>query len=216
MAMGTAIWLIVLIPAAFIYSIVGDIHVMIHGQAKSELVMPYNEAEGIVWEYDNVNDYYMELVDTRIEGDKQIFVFENESCKEEINGYLMDIVFTDKNGNQVKYYALRGGDYDGPTYFAEDECYATQCTVTAKRSRKRYHWKVDRESSSILCQPIKEESSDIFTIVMTPDDIGDYNLSDIELVPIFEYNNRRDKTKETVYKYYKVIDGVLTEYDPHP
>ena len=216
MAMGTAIWLIFLIPAALIYSIIGDIHVAIHGEAKSELVLPYNEAEGIVWEYDDVNDYYMDLVDTRVEGDKQIFVFQNESCKEEINGFLMDIVFTDKNGNQKKYYALCGGDYDGPTYFTEDECYATQCTVTAEKERRNCHWKVERASSSILCQPVKEEPSDTFTIVLTPDEIGEADINIKKLTPILEYRNRRDKTKETVYKYYKVIDGVLTEYDPHP
>lgn len=215
MAMGTAIWLIFLIPAAFIMSIVGDIHVAIHGEAKSELVLPYNEAEGIVWEYDDVNDYYIELADTRIEGDKQIFVFQNESCKEDINGSLMDIVFTDKNGNQKKYYAQRGGDYDGPEYFEESECYSAQCTVTAEKPRKRCHWDVDQENASILCQPFKEEATDTFTIVMTPDDIGDYDLNGIKLIPIFEYNNRRDKTKERITTYFKVIDGVLTEYDPY-
>lgn len=214
--MGASIWLIFLIPAALIMSIIGDIHVAIYGQANSELVLPYNEAEGIVWEYDDVNDYYIKLAETRIEGDKQIFVFENQNCDEDINGSLMDIIFTDKNGNQMKYYALRGGDYDGPTYFAQDECYATQCTVTAKKERKKCHWKVEQESKSILCQPYVEDGTVTFTIVMTPDDIGDYDLNGIKLVPVFDYNNRREKTKETEYKNYKVIDGILTEYDPYP
>ncbi len=213
--MGTAIWLIVLIPAALIMSILGDIHVAIHGQAKSELVMPYDEANGIVWEYDDVNDYYIELVEMRIDGDKQIFVFANEDCKEEINGSLMDIVFTDKNCNKVTYYALRGDDYDGPTFYEENECYTAQYTVTAEKERRKHHWETYQENGSILCQPQKEEGTDTFTIVMTPKNIGENNLEDTKLVPRFVYENRKDKKRESIFVYYKVIDGVLTEYDPY-
>ncbi len=213
--MGASIWLIVLIPAALIMSILGDIHVAIHGQAKSELVMPYDEANGIVWEYDDVNDYYIELAEMRIEGDKQIFVFANEDCKEEINGSLMDIVFTDKNGNKVTYYALRGGDYDGPEYFHESDCYTAQYTVTAEKERRKHHWETYQENGNILCQPRKEERTDTFTIVMTPKDIDENNLEDAKLVPRFVYENRKDKKRESIFVYYKVIDGVLTEYDPY-
>lgn len=216
MAMGTAIWLVVLIPAMFFVAIFNNVYTAIFGEAKSELVLPYNESEGIVWEYDNVNDYYMELVETRIEGDRQIFVFENEECKEDVNGYLMDAVFTDKNGNQVKYYALHGDTYNGPSYYKADECYTAQYTVTAEKERRKHHWDVYSESDNILCQPEKEEGTDTFTIIMTPKDIGEGTLEEAEIRPRFVYENRKGKHKEfTAYLYFKVIDGELTEYDPY-
>lgn len=215
MAMGTSIWLIVLIPAMFFVAIFNNAYTAIFGEAKSELVLPYNESEGIVWEYDNVNDYYMELVETRIEGERQIFVFENEDCKEDINGLLMDVVFTDKNGNQIKYYALKGDTYNGPTYYEADECYVAQYTVTAEKERRKHHWETHQENESILCQPEKEEGTDTFTIVMTPDDIGEGTLEEAQLVPRFVYENRKDKKRESIFVYYKVIDGVLTEFDPY-
>ena len=215
MAMGTAIWLIVLIPAALIMSIIGDIHVAIHGQAKSELVLPYDESQGIVWEYDDVNDYYIELAETRVEDGKQIFVFANEDCREEINGSLMDVVFTDKNGNRMKYYALRGDDYNGPVFYEEDECYVAQYTVTAEKKLKRHHWETYQENDSILCQPRVEEETATFTVVMTPEDIGEGTPEEAQLVPRFVYENRKDKKRESIFVYYKVIDGVLTEYNPY-
>lgn len=215
MAMGTAIWLIVLIPAALIMSIIGDIHVAIHGQAKSELILPYDESQGIVWEYDDVNDYYIELAETRVEDGKQIFVFANEDCREEINGSLMDVVFTDKNGNRMKYYALRGDDYNGPVFYEEDECYVAQYTVTAEKKRKRHHWETYQENDSILCQPRVEEETATFTVVMTPEDIGEGTPEEAQLVPRFVYENRKDKKRESIFVYYKVIDGVLTEYNPY-
>lgn len=177
--------------------------------------MPYDESQGIVWEYDDVNDYYIELAETRVEDDKQIFVFANEDCKEEINGSLMDVVFTDKNGNRMKYYALRGDDYNGPVFYEEDECYTARYTVTAEKKRKRHHWETYQENDSILCQPRAEEETATFTVVMTPDDIGEGTPEEAQLVPRFVYENRKDKKRESIFVYYRVIDGVLTEYNPY-
>lgn len=50
---------------------------------------------------------------------------------------------------------------------------------------------------------------------MTPDDIGEGTLEEAQLVPRFVYENRKDKKRESIFVYYKVIDGVLTEFDPY-
>lgn len=36
------------------------------GTDKAQVILPYNENEGIVWEYDCVNDPYTELIETEI------------------------------------------------------------------------------------------------------------------------------------------------------
>ena len=73
--MGSSIWLVVLVPLMAVYALFGGIKGAIFGYPQAEVVLPYNEESGTVWEYDAANDPYIGLDEVKVDGDEQIFVF---------------------------------------------------------------------------------------------------------------------------------------------
>lgn len=222
--MGTSVLLIFVAPIMFFYLIFGNLFAVATGE-KTEVVLPYDEARGIVWEYEADEDYYVNLVETRIEGDEQIFVFQD--CKSntdaEFVGGMMDLIFTDKNGNQKKYYACSDNGYAGPLIYEEDECLITEYTVTAKYPREELAWRATQESNSVLIQPLSHDITVTFTIVYTPANRMYDNalFSQYKFTPMFYYTNEEEHLIESVAVRYKVANGKLvidkeSHYVPHP
>lgn len=115
-----SVTIIFLIPIMFFVMLFGSVSGRIKGDDVTKVELPYDPAKGVVWEYDGVDDPLMELVETEVKGDKQIFTFkgvgmfdglfdENEEPKDDY--MVMDVVFTDENGNELLYYARVDNDY---------------------------------------------------------------------------------------------------------
>lgn len=222
--MGTSVLLIFAAPIMLFFVIFGNLFSAVTGE-KTEVVLPYDEAKGIVWEYEADEDYYVNLIETRVEGDEQIFVFQD--CKSntdaEFVGGMMDLIFTDENGNQVKYYACSDNGYGGPLIYEESECLVTEYTVTAKYPREELAWRATQESDSVLIQPLSHDITVTFTIVYTPADRMQENalFSQYKFTPMFYYTNEEVNLIESVAVRYKVVDGELvidkeSHYVPHP
>lgn len=212
--MGTSIFLVFIIPLMVIYGVFGNFFTAIFGEPQTEIILPYNEAEGIVWEYDNKEDYYIELAETKVEGDKQIFVFQHCEVENDdgIVGELMDLVFTDKNGNQKKYYSERSdGFMSGPRIYEESECIVTEYTAVAKNPDSSLHWDIMQENDSILIQPKSYDAEVTFTVVHTPEDAEFSAMYNWTFTPIFSYETEDGGYHETIAVKYEIVDGKLVE-----
>ncbi|MBQ3498567.1 MAG: hypothetical protein IJA87_05520 [Clostridia bacterium] len=204
--MGSSIWLVVLVPVMAVYAIFGGIKGAIFGYPQAEINLPYDEANGTVWEYDGIDDPYIGLDEVKVDGDEQIFVFsarENDD-EEKYEGSIMQIVFTDRNGNEKAYYCnFSGSKFGQPAFYPAEECITLDITVTAKKPKKNAKWKTGMDDYDILvCETEKGESC-TFTAVITPD-----KSKRTSLYADFEYVTAWDKTAENVTVWYgKNADG---------
>lgn len=222
--MGSTVLLPLIAPIMIVYLVFANIFSFVTGE-KTELALPYDESKGIVWEYEADEDYYVNLVETKIKGNKQIFVFQD--CKSNTDnkfvGAMMDLVFTDKNGNIKKFYACSDNGHKGPYIFEEDECIVTEYTVTAKYPRKNLFWEARQETNSVLIQPRTHDTTVTFTIIYTPENRKiDMNiLSQYKFTPMFYYTNEEGPLFESVAVTYQPVNGNLeikkeSHYAPKP
>ena len=109
-----------IVPVMIIMMLFGSAVGAINGDNVTKVELPYNPSEGIVWEYDGVDDPLFNLIETEIKGDKQIFTFKGirvfdgifEDDYETVDSDLiMDVVFTNENGEELLYYAAVDHDY---------------------------------------------------------------------------------------------------------
>lgn len=205
--MGSSIFLIILIPLLLLYGVFGRVSEKIFGSPESEIVLPYDPAKGVVWEYDNVDDFYIDLVRTEIDGSKQIFVFTNGDCDTDTEGGLMDLIFTDKNGNQVKYYADNGDYFHAPTYYKAEECMTIEYTAVASEPEDFPSWAVSTNANSVLVKKASEIEGreETFTVVATPEAIesGSFFVG-------FDYEYRNDSDEKN-YEYLSVKFGITDD-----
>ena len=113
--MGTSVLLVFLAPVLAAYILFGGAFEAVFGSPTEKVVLPYDESKGIVWEYDDTDDPYINLKEVQIKGDEQIFVFENSEdlitnmfnivvnsfLDTGYEGNVMDLVVTDAQGNSV-------------------------------------------------------------------------------------------------------------------
>lgn len=177
--MGSSVVLIFAFPLLFFGVIFSLLTGAVFGYPTTEVVLPYDEATGIVWEYDNVDDSDIKLVDTKIENGKQIFVFEGMYIFEiENSGKIMELVFTDKNGNEEVYYAHFASHLYGPDIHPEEDCQLIEVTMTAENPVDGGVWKVSLDDNQYI---LREQDSVLethtFTTVITPNNKrGEYNV----------------------------------------
>lgn len=180
--MGTSILLVFLAPVMAAYFLLGGAFEAIFGSPTEEIILPYDEAKGIVWEYDDIDDPYINLKQVKIKGDEQIFVFENseDSITELLNifvnsilrtdyeGNVMDLVFTNENGNTKTFYAIDGGMMSAPDIFSAEECLVTQYTVTAENPTESGSWGTISGNEYVLIKKADVSPIANFTVVKTP------------------------------------------------
>lgn len=115
-----SVTIIFIIPIMIIVMLFGSAVGAIKGDNMTKVELPYDPSEGIVWEYDGVDDPLFNLVKTETDGDKQIFTFKGipvfdgifEENHEVIDSdMIMDVVFTNENGEELLYYARVDHDY---------------------------------------------------------------------------------------------------------
>ncbi len=214
--MGASIWLIFLFPIFMLIALFGNLSAAITGASQAEIILPYDESNGTVWEYDNQNDYYLDLIEVKVENDEQIFLFKSADGKtsDDQTGRCMDLVFEDKNGNKKTYYA-EFSDFGELNFYDESECLITEYTATVHNSRKGYSWVSDGYGKyRVLVKPISCNDTEKFTVVCMPDDIEALETSEGFAFSIgFDYVDEDGYFKESVTVVYELKDGQLKVKD---
>lgn len=146
--MGTVTVIFAPLYALFVW--ISSLFGLISGDNLTKVELPYDPEQGVVWEYDNVDDPYLNLQKTKIEGDKQVFYFKANSFSTPFyNGEVMDLVFTDENGNSQKYYAYRYQEgyttYKTLKILAPGEYIECSYTPTPQIEEEMYDWDVGSE-----------------------------------------------------------------------
>ena len=105
-----SVTIIFIAPILILMMLFGSFAGAIKGDNVTKVELPYNPSEGLVWEYDGVDDPLFELIETETEGDKQVFTFKGinmfDTMGEEIDSdMVMDVIFTNKNDEKLVYYA---------------------------------------------------------------------------------------------------------------
>lgn len=151
------------------------------GNNLSKVELPYNPEQGLVWEYDNIDDIYLRLQKTEIKDGKQIFYFKHKNVLENTcYGQAMDLIFTDKNGNALKYYAYPYQEgyttYKTIKILAPGEYLEFSYTPTPQTQAPKYRWSIDLDDEIyVLHYKDGIASEKTFTFVY---EIGsnDYNM----------------------------------------
>lgn len=205
--MGTSILLIFIFPAMIFEVLFSFISGAISGYPTAQVELPYDEATGLVWEYDNVDDPYINLVKTEIKDGKQVFVYENSGIRLDWNGEVMELVFTDKNGNEKIFYASGGSKRFAPQIYDAEECSLIDLTVTAKEPESGGKWKVTDHNYYIMYREETVSETQTYTVVVTPDNkkgcYTEYGMFSVE----FTYVNSFGAPIELSSAIYKFEDG---------
>ncbi|MBR2957929.1 MAG: hypothetical protein IKC20_06730 [Clostridia bacterium] len=215
--MGTSVLLVFIIPLMFFEVGFSYLTGAIFGYPTTEIALPHDEEKGLVWEYDCVNDPNIELVKTKVENGEQIFVFKGTGKidiaeifikdENEQQGSMMDIVFTDKNGNQKIYYGYNGNRTYAPVFYAAEDCQTIDITLTAQKARKNASWEVALNDGYVIMKKTTGGETENFTIIITPDNkdgtYATYGMFDVE----FAYTNSRGKYLEEATAVFELQDG---------
>lgn len=205
--MGSSIVLVLAFPLMFFGLIFEMITGAVIGYPTAQIELPYDEATGLVWEYDNVDDPYINLVETKIKDGKQIFIFENAGIKLDWNGEVMELVFTDKNGNEEIYYAYGGAKRFAPEFCADEDCSLYELTVTAENPVSGGKWIVTDHNYYLLRKELSEGDSQTFTVIVNPENkkgcYAEYGMFSVE----FAYVDSLGIPLELSTAIYKLEDG---------
>lgn len=172
--MGASIWMVFIIPVMVISMLIDTLFGAPLALNKAEIVLPYDPQKGIVWEYDNNDDPYIELVSTDIEDGEQIFTFGITGENWDSDGSVMELVFTDKSGNQEVFYGCRGVLFDygnlfrKPYFYDPDDCITFEYTVTAEEPVRLGKWEVNNGIDYIIRDSETNGDSKTYTIVYIP------------------------------------------------
>ena len=177
--MGTSILFVFISPALFFGVAFSDISGAIFGYPTEEIVLPYDEEKGLVWEYDCVNDPDIELVETKVENGEQIFSFVSKGSldwntlfmvkdENDPEGDAMDLIFTDKNGNEKVYYGFGGNRTSAPVFYLAEECQTLDITLTAENPKENASWEAVDSTGYVLMKKSEKQATETFTVVITP------------------------------------------------
>ena len=144
------------------------------GDNTSKVVLPYDPENGLVWEYDNVDDPYIRLKKTEIKDGEQIFYFAENSLHIEYfdyyKGKMIDLIFVDENGNTVKYYAYPYQDgataYKKIKILAPDEYIEFVYHAVPQIEDANSRWHIDSDSEKyVLYSPEEYAPEKTYTFV---------------------------------------------------
>ena len=207
--MGSSVLLVLLAPFFAVYLFFVGIVTEIQGPPQAEIVLPYDESQGLVWEYVDQEDYYINLVEVKVEDDKQIFVFERETItseffsevilgftEERTTGEVIDLVFEDQNGNKETYY--HDPNESDLVLYAESDCRVIEYTVTALNPDEDHYWSINTEGgNNVLRQPVGDDD-ETFTIVVMPYELEDIRNGEIVHINFINYLNGAGTERATV------------------
>ncbi len=205
--MGASVVLVFAFPLIFVELFLRMIMGAAIGYPTAQVELPYDEATGLVWEYDNVDDPYVNLVKTEIEDGKQIYYFESTGIIYETDGAMMDLVFTDENGNEEVYYCITSARINEPAIYSADECRLMDITLTAENPVEGGKWIVAENANYILNQKTTESETQTFTVVITPGNkrggYAEFGMFHVK----FTYVNSLDVPEELATAIYRYENG---------
>lgn len=226
-----SVTIIVIIPLFLILFAGSSLIGAVTGGDRTQVVLPYEPEKGIVWECD-VPDSPVELVETKVNGNTQIFYFKSTEGMDMVKifadlakqlitkeyseheysyGDFYKITFTDANGNEQIYYAeselnLESVYIDKLKIYSPDEYFTFDYTVTAQQPIEgEYGWY--NQNYEFRTEHYKAEYSPkkTLTIIHTSDDLaeGEEYYYSVEYGLIDGYN----RENETVNIKYVINDG---------
>lgn len=168
--MGASFTIFLLTPIMLFILIPETIFGFITGNDRTEFILPYEPENGIVWEC-NYDDEIYQLAKTETKGNEQIFYIRPKSFgyHDSQSGEFSSIIFTDKNGNEKKYYVCNNTNtpqsYDLSVY-APGEYYDFDYTVKAEKPSIFSSWYVAvADSEYVLYNPDTNNAETTFTVV---------------------------------------------------
>ena len=188
------------------------------GADVTEVTLPYDESQGIVWTCERTDYGWFDLKDIKIEDNEQIFVFKGRNMFNcESDRRFSEIIFTDKNGNELIYYAKEAvpfimGVIEVKMY-APGEYIIAEYTPDAKTKVENACWRLS-SSESYCVEKIETEGVQTFRHVCFNDKEtsltyyyeGKDDHMDYERIAVsFKYTEDSLQTVET--HQIKTIDG---------
>lgn len=192
----------VLAPLYALFVAISSIFGLAAGDNTAKVALPYAPESGLVWEYDNVEDPYISLTKTEIKNGEQIFYFTGNTRhanKEFSDGDYLDLIFTDKNGNSVKYYAFiyeEGYTYNSKIkILAPDEYIEYVYNIVPQIPDVQYRWVADND-----CEKYLKHNPNVFACENSYTVVYDKNSADSEkievyfrCIPVSEGNDERHR-----------------------
>ncbi len=174
--MGTVTVGIALIfaPLYALFTMIASFFGIATGDNASKVSLPYDPEKGLVWEYDNVDDPYIRLKKTEIKDGEQIFYFTENTFHIEYfdyyKGEMMDLIFTDENGNSLKYYAYPYQEgvatYNKIKILAPDEYIEFVYHAVPQIDDENSRWHIDSKSEKhVLYSPEEYAPEKTYTFV---------------------------------------------------
>ena len=218
--MGSSVWLVLFIPYFVVVIAFNLVVGVIKGPEETEIRLPYDPDNGIVWTYED-DDPYLKLIDTEIDKNEQVFCFVNDNYNpiksmidsfvhkengDGCNGNIMDVVFTSENGNERVFYARESWPLNEPKIYPAEDCLTTTFTCVAENPTDGAVWRTSTKSGDlggVLCQPYTADSTVTFTVVALPEDINDGHCSAFFDYAVWQTIERYDV-------YFKIADGEIT------
>jgi len=199
-----SVTVIFLVPIMLFVMLIGTISGGIKGDYLTEVELPYDPSNGVVWEYDGVDDPLFDLVETEIEGKKQIFTFKGISMKKQFeenvdSDTVMYVVFTDENGNELLYYAKVNHDYvsfyNKIEFYSPDEYVIAEYTPEEVNHVDGVEWYVWGNSKNIYAETVTDGKK-TFSFLYLPDKTG---VSENYYTEKFYYMIKATENTEDVY-----------------
>lgn len=190
---------IFLVPFLSVFAIFIGFFEMLTGVGTEKVVLPYDPENGIVWEYNEGEEAFVDCIKSEINGEQQIFTFrgkglldEGRPSSYEHENVVDDIYFEDENGNIKTYYSFIDFSYDhgkgdsllygNMDIYEETECVTFEYTVTAQQEVEDCYWLAYDYDASMRqnryigeCE-LKDAYERTYKFVFSPEDIKDHTF----------------------------------------
>lgn len=221
---------IFLVPFLAIFGIIIGFFETLIGTGTEKVTLPYDAANGIVWEYKEGEEAFIDCIKTTTKNNQQLFTFRGKwdldknnpsSYQNEI--FVDDIYFEDANGNLKKYYAIvdfRWDEFNDSLIYGnmdiydESECAVFQYTVKAITETEDFYWhEYDYDAGTdrnryVGLPDLVNIHERTYHFVLTPEDIADdtFDMS-------FHYRNSTGKTLEKITVTFEMVGKEVTITD---
>lgn len=145
---------VIFAPLYAVFVLFSSIFGIVSGNNTANVALPYDPENGVVWEYDNIDDPYIKLTKTEIKDGEQIFYFAGNTShfyNALYDGDYLDLIFTDKNGNTLKYYAFIYEEgislISKIKILAPDEYIEYVYDIVPQTQHEQYRWVVDIDNN---------------------------------------------------------------------
>lgn len=220
---------IFLIPLLLPFMLFMGIFETAFGIGTEKVVLPYDEESGVVWEYREGDDAFVDCIRTEIKNGQQIFTFRGKWMIDDSNPesyqneeFVDDLYFVDADGNVKTYYAMLDFSKDGPNdgslfygdmeIYEESECAVFEYTVKAITEVEDCYWheydysaQNDDSNRYVGLPDLKNVPERTYKFVLSPEDIkdGTFNMS-------FYYRTESGRQYEKITVTFEMVGKDVT------